>query len=235
MVKIALTKYLPESIDIYEDHLNISMNKAIITKIVVARCAVINSHSLKTHYCWHYRMLSGARRYVTWHDPDNAILLNTILWTHTLPFRSLLFPNCTKKLSLQFIVARRMAKTKLCQENTKTKIDGTALVHLQPFPQSCSFSLRKISSGFALWIQIRNFQSPKWIPTKIGAYPDSTMIDHRCLLNLIGASIFHHFTTGGIGNDTRRSISLNWSMNLFFTNHQFPNNCAHCNVSRWCH
>ena len=59
------------------------------------------------------------------------------------------------------------------------------------------------------------FNPPKCIPTKIGAYPDSTMIDHRCLLNLIGASIFHHFTTGGIGNDTRRSISLNWSMNLF--------------------
>ena len=52
-----------------------SKYKAIISKIVVARCAVINSHSLKTHYCWHYRMLSGARRYVTWRDPDNAILL----------------------------------------------------------------------------------------------------------------------------------------------------------------
>ena len=182
-------------------------------------------------------MLSGARRYVTWRDPDNAILLNTILWTHThtLPFRSLLFPNCTKKPLLQFIVARKMAKTKLCQENPKTTIEGTTLVHLQPFPQSCSFF--SVIYRRVLRFESRSaiFNPPKCIPTKIGAYPDSTMIDHRCLLNLIGASIFHHFTTGGIGNDIQCSISLNWSMNLFFTNHQFPNNCAHRNVSRWCH
>ena len=236
MVKIALTKYLPESIDIYEDHLNISVNKAIITKKLVAHCAVINSHSLKTHYCWHYRMLSGARRYVTWHDPDNAILLNTILWTHThIALQVAPLPKLHQKTIAAIYCGKEDGQDKTLPRKSQNQNWRSRISSPPPFSSILVFFSVKYRRVLRFESRSAIFNPPKCIPTKIGAYSDSTMIDHRCLLNLIGASIFHHFTTGGIGNDTRRSISLNWSMNLFFTNHQFPNNCAHCNVSRWCH
>ena len=94
----------------------------------------------------------------------------------------------------QFIVARGWWP--LWQNFTKkisTKIDSSKLDHLLLtfFCLNLGFFA---CAGFALWIQIvDNFQSWKKVfRPKLALYSDCAMINHRCLLNLISGSIFHH-------------------------------------------
>ena len=74
-----------------------------------------------------------------------------------------------------------------------TKIDSK-LDHLLLTPFFLSKSWFFACAGFALWIQIvDNFQSWKKVfRPKLALYSDCAMINHRCLLNLISGSIFHH-------------------------------------------
>ena len=181
-------------------------------------------------------MLSGARRYVTWRDPDNAILLNTILWTHThIALQVAPLPKLHQKTITAIYCGKEDGQDKTLPRKSQNHNWRNRISSPPTFSSILFFFLRKISSGFALWIQIRNFQSPEM-------YSDQNwrllrFHDDRPPLSFKSDRSFN-FPPLYNGRDWKWYPTLNLSQlihEFVFTNHQFPNNCAHCNVSRWCH